>query len=165
MVDILKEISDEIDELKTIDEVLDMAIILEEENRTFYLEKADAIKKAGSHELYEYLADEEGKHVQFLKQYKKDNNIPDVSDELHDIPDFKNSFASEFTLEEMDEIAVLLSALRLERKNEYFYIELARRQEEGKLKDFFELLASVERGHYDLIEGLLDTATGFRMQT
>ena len=165
MVDILKEIANEIDELKTIDEVLDMAINLEEQNRAFYLDKADTIKKAGSHELYEYLADEERKHVQFLKQYKEENQIPDVNEELHDMPDFKGSFASEFTLEDMDEIAVLLSALRLERKNEYFYIELARRQEEGKLKNFFELLASVERGHYDLIEGLLDTATGFRMQT
>jgi rubrerythrin len=164
MADILKEISNEIDQLNTIEEILDMAILLEEQNRTFYMEKGETIKKAGSQELYDYLADEEGKHVKFLQQYKNDKNIPDLTD-VHDIPDFKESFAAEFTKEDMDEIGVLLSALRLERKNEYFYIELARRQDKGELKDFFELLASIERGHYELIDGMLDIATGFRMQT
>jgi len=162
MADILKEISDDIEKLKTPDEVLEMAISLEEQGRDFYLEKAARIKNVTANDLYRYLAREESEHAEYLRQYQKDKKAPDVA---YNIPDFKSSFAAEFTVEHMDEIGVHLAALRFERKSEYFYMELSRRTGDTTLRELFDKLASIERGHYELIDGFLEDATQFRMQT
>ena len=162
MNDLLKDISGIIDELKTFDDVLDMAISMEEQGREFYLEKASTIKNVEVVGLYKYLAGEEGKHADYLRQYKKDKAVPDVRSNA---PDFKTSFSVEFIDDRLGEIGVLLATLRLERKSEYFYTELSKRADNEKQRDFFDKLASFERGHYELIDGFLEESTQFRMQT
>ena len=162
MNDLLKDISGIIDELKTFDDVLDMAISMEEQGREFYLEKASTIKNVEVVGLYNYLAGEEGRHADYLRQYRKDKTVPDVRSNA---PDFKTSFSVEFIDDRLGEIGVLLAALRLERKSEYFYTELSKRADNEAQRDFFDKLASFERGHYELIEGFLDESTQFRMQT
>jgi len=161
-MDIIEEISGEVGKLKTIEEMLRMAISIEEQNKDFYQDKASRIKNVSVNNLYSYLAGEEGKHAECLRKYQKNKKIPELESE---IPDFKPLFDAEFTDERMHEIRVYLAALRLERKTEYFYTELSRRTDDTVLRDFFTKLASIERGHYELIDGFLEDATQFRMQT
>ncbi len=71
----------------------------------------------------------------------------------------------EFTENNLEEIGIMLGTLRFERKSEYFYLELEKKATEKEEQEFFSKIAKVERGHYELIDGLLDEATGFRMQT
>ena len=162
MNDLMKDISGIIDELKTFDDVLDMAISMEEQGREFYLEKASTIKNVEVVGLYNYLAGEEGKHGDYLRQYRKDKIVPDVRSNA---PDFKTSFSVEFIDDRLGEIGVLLAALRLERKSEYFYTELSKRADNEAQRDFFDKLATFERGHYELVDGFLEESTQFRMQT
>lgn len=160
--DVLKDISDTIEKLKTFDDVLDMSISLEEQGREFYLEKVSTIKSAETIGLYNYLAEEEGHHADYLRQYRKDKTSPDIKSSA---PDFKTSFSVEFINDRLGEIGVLLAALRFERKTEYFYTELSKRAENEEQREFFDKLASFERGHYELIDGFLGESTQFRMQT
>lgn len=162
MNDVLKEVSGIIEELKTFEDVLEMAISMEEQGKEFYLEKASTIKSVETIGLYNYLAGEEGKHADYLRQYKKDKTVPDVNLKASD---FKTSFSMEFIDDRLGEIGVLLAALRLERKSEYFYTELSKRADNEKQRDFFDKLTSFERGHYELIDGFLGESTQFRMQT
>ncbi len=163
MTDILREIFIIPEGMNTFENVLEMAISMEEQGRDFYLEKAaSAIKSVEVVGLYKYLAGEEGKHADYLKQYMAGKTVPDVK---FAALEFKPSFATEFTDERLGEIGVLLAALRLERKSEYFYAELSKRAENEKQREFFDKLASVERGHYELIDGFLEESTQFRMQT
>jgi rubrerythrin len=163
MTNILDEINEDLNNIESIEEAIDMAISLEQQGREFYLEKASQIKNPGVKDMYEYLADEEKKHEQYLQQFKKDKQVSPVVEE-EKAPDFKVSFSSEFD-DRLDEIGVLLGALRLERKSEDFYKQLAEMTGDMEQKQFFKNIASVERGHYELIDGILDSATGFRMQT
>ena len=162
MNDVLKEVSGIIDELKTFEDVLEMAISMEEQGKEFYLEKASTIKSVETIGLYNYLAGEESRHADYLRQYRKDKTVPDVRSKA---PDFKTSFSEEFIDDRLGEIGVLLAALRFERKSEYFYTELSKRAENKTQHDFFDKLASFERGHYELIDGFLGESTQFRMQT
>ncbi|MDO9517052.1 MAG: ferritin family protein [Methanosarcinaceae archaeon] len=162
MSDLLKDISGTIEGLKTFDDVLDVSIALEEQGREFYLEKASTIKSAETIGLYNYLAEEEGHHADYLRQYRKNKTVPDIKS---NVPDFKTSFSAEFIDDRLGEIGVLLAALRLERKSEYFYTELSKRAENEEQRKFFDKLAFFERGHYELIDGFLGESTQFRMQT
>jgi erythrin-vacuolar iron transport family protein len=162
MKDILKEIADELDQLGSIDKAIAMAIELEDEGREYYLEKASSLNNQAARDLYRFLADEEQKHAGYLKQYREQKKAPVV--EFH-YPQFKDSFTEEFSGNKLEEIGILLAALRFEHKSEYFYTELAKRAEDNEQKVFFENVAAAERGHYRIIDELLESATEFRMQT
>ncbi|MBN1133849.1 MAG: ferritin family protein [Methanosarcinaceae archaeon] len=159
---ILEEIADEVKKLKTLDDMLKIAISIEEQNRDFYQEKVSKIKNVSVTKLYSYLAREEGKHAEYLRNYQKNKIVLDIDSKT---PDFKPVFDAEFTNERLHEIGVYLAALRLERKTEYFYMQLSKRTDNTALREFFDKLASIERGHYELIDGFLEYATQFRMQT
>lgn len=159
---VLEEIADEVRKLKTIDDMLRIAISIEEQNRDFYQEKVSRIKNVSVTKLYSYLAREEEKHAEYLRNYQKNKILLDVDSKT---PNFKPIFDAEFTNERLHEIGVYLAALRLERKTEYFYMQLSKHTDNTVLSEFFDKLASIERGHYELIDGFLEYATQFRMQT
>ncbi|MCQ6962555.1 ferritin family protein [Methanolobus chelungpuianus] len=162
MKDVLKEISDKLDKLGSVDEAIAMAIELENEGREYYMEKASGMSSETVMGLYIFLADEEKKHAEYLRQYREQKKAPVVE---FSYPDFKASFTKEFSGKELGEISILLAALRFEHKSEYFYTELARRTDDEEQKAFFENVAAAERGHYRIIDELLEAATEFRMQT
>jgi rubrerythrin len=162
MKDTLKEIADELDQLGSIDEAIAMAIELENEGREYYLEKASSMSNAVARDLYTFLAEEEKKHAEYLRQYREQKKAPIVE---FDYPDFKASFAEEFSGKKLEEVGILLAALRFEHKSEYFYAELAKRADDEDQRIFFENVAAAERGHYRIIDELLEWATEFRMQT
>ncbi len=170
MRDVLKEISGILDEFEMFDDVLGIAVSIEEQGIEFYIEKASKTKNTEAVKLYNYLAAEEANHAGYLRKYLKNTgkgkymeNL--VSDIKSKTPDFRPSFSMEFTGDRLGEVGVLLAALRLERKSEYFYTELSKRADNKIQRDFFDELASFERGHYELIDDFLEYSTQFRMQT
>ncbi|KXS44890.1 ferritin family protein [Methanolobus zinderi] len=162
MKDVLHEIAEKLDRLESIDEAIAMAIELEEEGREYYLERASSMEHETGKSLYKFLADEEKKHAEYLRQYRESKKAPVVEFEY---PDFKASFREEFSDKTLEEVGVLLGALRFEHKSEFFYEELAKKATDQEQKEFFENMEDVERSHYRIIEELLDYATQFRMQT
>jgi len=119
-------------------------------------------------ELYEYLANEELKHLGYLKKYRDDKELPVVSTEVPSGQSFTPEFnpartkGGEITL---GDAGILLAAMRHERKSEDFYLELAKRAEDADHRNFFKMLSGYERVHYELIDGYLENLTSFRMQT
>ncbi|MBP2031133.1 rubrerythrin [Methanohalophilus levihalophilus] len=158
----LEDINKELDALKTIEAAVEMAISLEDQGCEFYTEKAGTTTEVAIKEMFEYLADEEIKHAEYLHNFLKENNMEITVSET---PSFTQALSEEFSTGKMDEVGILLAALRFERKSEDFYAELAKRSDDEVQKKFFKKLAEVERGHYEIIDGLLDISTGFRMQT
>ncbi|MBN2109480.1 MAG: ferritin family protein [Methanosarcinaceae archaeon] len=162
MKDVLHEIADELDRLESMDDAIAMAIELEEEGREYYLEKASAMEHATGTDIYMFLADEEKKHADYLRHLRESSKVPVVE---FTYPDFKASFKEEFSDKLLEEIGILLGALRFEHKSEFFYEELAKRATDEEQKKFFKDMEDVERSHYRIIEELLEYATQFRMQT
>jgi rubrerythrin len=119
-------------------------------------------------ELYEYLADEELKHLGYLKKYRDDKELPVVSTKVPSGQSFTPEFnpartkGGEITL---GDAGILLAAMRHERKSEDFYSELAKRAEDDEQRNFFEMLSRYERVHYELVDGYMENITSFRMQT
>jgi rubrerythrin len=161
-MNMLEDITKELDNLNSIEDAVKMAISLEDQGRDFYLEKAEVTTEAATREMFTFLAEEETKHAEYLYRFLKENNM-EVTDS--ETPDFTKTFSEEYSGEKMEEVGILLAALRFERKSEDFYTALAKKTDDQKQKSFFWRLSIVERGHYELIDGLLEEATQFRMQT
>ncbi|MEA1984079.1 MAG: ferritin family protein [Euryarchaeota archaeon] len=162
MKDILKEVSLELENIGSIEDAVGVAISLEDQGHDFYLEKGDLSKNPGTKKAYEFLAEEEKHHAQYLQKFLDGRDV-EMSESR--IPDFRGSLNKEFSGNNLEEIAILLGALRFERKSEYFYIELEKIATDESQKEFFSKIANVERDHYEIIDSLLDEATDFRMQT
>jgi rubrerythrin len=160
--DILKDVDIELENISTLEEAVEMAIALEDQGHDFYLERANLSGNPGAKKTYEFLAEEEKHHAQYLHKFLegKEVEIPESK-----IPDFRGSLNVEFTENNLEEIGIMLGALRFERKSEYFYHELEKKATDRTEQEFFSKIARVERDHYELIDSLLDEATGFRMQT
>ena len=163
-----KNTVEEVRNLKGIEEALALAIEREIEARDFYMQKAAQMERPKFRELYEYLADEEVKHLGYLEEYRDKKRLPAISLEVPSGQSFSPEFdpgrtkAGEITL---GDAGILLAAMRHERKSEDFYSELAKRAEDERQRDFFQMLSMYERGHYELIDSYLEEVTGFRMQT
>jgi rubrerythrin len=145
-----------------------MAICREKEAREFYLNKTNIMDNQKFKELYEYLANEELKHLGYLEKYRDTKKLPIVNTKVHS----GQSFTPEFNTDRakgneitFGDTGILLAAMRHERKSEYFYSELAKRAKDDAQINFFEILAVFERGHYELIDDYLEEITSFRMQT
>lgn len=163
-----QNVVEEVKNLKGIEEAVALAIEREKEARDFYLSKAALMDDPKFKELYEYLAGEEVKHLGYLESYRDKKELPAISTKIPS----GQSFTPEFDLGRtkggevtLGDAGILLAALRHERKSEDFYTEVAKRVEDESLRDFFQMLAGYERGHYELIDSFLDEVTRFRMQT
>lgn len=163
-----QEVVEEVKNLKGIEEAIALAIEREKEAREFYLSKATLMDNPKLKELYEYLANEELKHLGYLEKYRANKELPVVSTKVPSGQSFTPEFdaartkGGEITL---GDAGILLAAMRHERKSEDFYFELAKRAEDEDQRNFFEMLSGYERVHYELIDGYLENITSFRMQT
>lgn len=163
---IIQDVSNEFSDMGDIDSVegaVKLGITFENQGRDFYLEFAESATDPAAKEMFLYLAEEEKKHAKYLQSYLKGEDLS--IEEEADMPDFREAFASEFSGEDLGEVGVMLAAMRLERKTEDLYLMLSSVSSDEEKREFFEKLAAVERSHYDLIDGLLASVTGFRMQT
>ena len=104
------------------------------------------------------------KRQAYIKAYVAgDATVTNPANEIGEIT-FTPSFSKEFT-DNLDELGVLLAALRLERKSEYFYATLAVQANDTAQQKIFETFATWEREHYDLIDYMIEDATRFRVES
>lgn len=163
-----QNVVEEVKNLKGIEEAVALAIEREREARDFYLSKAALMDRPKFKKLYEYLANEEVKHLGYLEDYRDKRELAVTSTEIPSGQSFTPEFdigqikVGEITL---GDAGILVAALRHERKSEDFYSEVAKRVEDESLKEFFVMLAGYERSHYELIDSFLEEITRFRMQT
>ncbi|MCG7847870.1 MAG: ferritin family protein [ANME-2 cluster archaeon] len=161
--DIMQNIEELAGDIKTIDDAINTALTIETQGRNFYLEKSETSTSISAKDLFLYLAAEEDGHIDYLKEFLKYGRTLSIHE--NNPPDFSQSFASEYSSENPAEMDVLLGALRFEQKNEKFYQKLAAQVDDPEQKAFFEKMSVFEHGHMELIDGFIEDASQFRMQT
>ena len=161
--DIMIEFEASIDNIATLEDAVKTALTIEQQGHKFYLDKAGTSTGIAAKDLFDYLATEEGRHIEYLNDFLKTGHLSVLNEAAP--PDFTQAFANEFTEEKPGELDVLMGALRFEQKNENFYKELTEWTHNPEQKEFFDMMASFEHGHVELIDGFIDAATQFRMET
>jgi rubrerythrin len=163
MEDIMADIEKMMENLKTVDDAINLALTIENQGQKFYSEKANTAVSIEAKDLFTYLAAEEAKHIEYLNNFEKTGNASSIRNV--DSADFTPSFEMEFTGVKPGEMDVLMGALGFEQKNENFYKKLEARAYDPGQKEFFTIMTSFEHKHLELIDGFIDAATQFRMQT
>jgi len=161
--DIMIEFEGSIDNIETIEDAVKTALTIEQQGYKFYLDKTGTSIDIAAKDIFKYLAAEEGKHIEYLNDFLKTGHLSGFNEIPP--PDFTSSFTSEFTSEKPGDLDVLMSALRFEQKNEKFYKKLAAWTHNPKQREFFDMMASFEHEHVELIDGFIDAFTQFRMET
>ena len=161
--DIMQDIGKLTRNLKTIDDAVNTALSIEMQGRNFYIEKSETSTSISAKDLFVYLAAEEGRHIEYLNDFMSTGKASDLN-EIQP-PDFSQAFTSEYSGKNPGEMDVLLGALRFEQKNENFYKKLTAWADDPEQKAFFETMSAFEHGHMELIDGFIEDASQFRMQT
>jgi rubrerythrin len=153
---------------------IEISLKVEIEGRQFYAHNAKAIQNIDIKRFIEFLAGEEDKHIAILREVKESlktrgawvdfhEDRKTLSKVLEDLRVFKGKAGSE--IRSAEDVTVLLYALKTEKDLVEFYEKFAHNIKDSKGKAFFLKLADWERTHYQLIEGIYDSITFFRMQS
>lgn len=150
-----------------IRKVYEYALQREHEGKRFFAENAGRLSHAAAAGVFEQLADEEQKHIEFIQAQinaldKGGAPDTDLGAELEEEGFFSQRAESEMldqtVLEAMvPDLPVLRMAYLIERDFAEFY-ELAASKSEGKAQEVLQMLAAWERGHEKLFKHMHDTA-------
>jgi rubrerythrin len=147
--------------------IYEYALQREYEGKHFFAENAKRLSHAAAAGVFEQLAAEEQKHIEFIQaqidaldQGEAPNTA--IGTELQEEGFFSQRAESEMLDQTMLEamvpdLPVLRTAYLIERDFADFY-EMAAGKSEGETKEVLEMLAQWERGHERLFKRLHDTA-------
>ncbi len=150
-----------------IRKIYEYALQREHEGKHFFAQNAERLSHAAAVGVFEQLAAEEQKHIEFIQAQidaLDKGEAPDtaIGVELQEEGFFSQRAESEMLDQTMLEamvpdLPVLRTAYLIERDFADFY-EMAARKSEGEAKEVLEMLAQWERGHERLFKRLHDTA-------
>ena len=145
----------------TMEEVLKVAIQLEENGFKYYSESAQRITNSVGKRMLERLANDEKNHIQrFTMMYNAltDNNIENVElknvhpttfDEVFNrLKEQLDGAIEDLQETGVDDVEIIQMAMNLENHAVFFYSEAAKKADDPKLKQFLEMLADEERAHH-----------------
>ena len=154
---------------KTIEEVLQKSIQLEEEGFKYYSESAQKVKNSVGRRMLERLANDEKNHIERFKQLYEavtNNSVDQVKIIEREPTTFEMIFNRlkeqlEGAIEELgeqgvDDQEIIEMAMDLENTTRFFYKEAAEKAENDKIRKFYELLAKEEDGHYAVLQKALN---------
>lgn len=150
-----------------IRKIYEYALQREHEGKRFFAQNAGRLSHAAAVGVFEQLADEEQKHIEFIQAQidaldKGAGLNLDLGAELEEDGFFSQRAESEMldqtVLEAMvPDLPVLRMAYLIERDFAEFY-EMAAAKSEGEAKEVLTMLATWERGHERLFKHLHDSA-------
>ncbi len=148
----------------SMDEVLQLAIQMEEKGFKYYSESAERITNSVGKRMLERLANDEKNHIRrFTEMYNAltDNNIENVTLEKVEPTTFDEVFERlkeqlDVAIEDLqetgvDDAEIIHMAMDLENHAVLFYAEAAKKAKDAKLKEFLELLSEEEKAHYAVL--------------
>jgi rubrerythrin len=144
--------------------VYEYALQREHEGKRFFETNAQRMSHAAASGIFEKLAAEEQKHIEFIESMLRSLDDGDSSAQAGAILEEENRFAQRAESEMLDQtviesmipdVAILRMAYLIERDFAEFY-ERTSEQAEGEAKDALAALARWERGHERLFKGLHD---------
>ncbi|MEJ2634448.1 MAG: ferritin family protein [Calditrichia bacterium] len=154
---------------ETTEEVLKIALEMEEEGYRTYTDGAKKVHNSLGRRMLERLAQDEIAHMERIREayeaLEGKRSWEDVS--MHnsgDAPTFENIFNRlrgelNRSLEELgqrgvDDEEVIETALNLESHGKFFYAEAAKKAKDLKVKEFLEILAKEEESHYKALRNI-----------
>jgi len=148
-------------------EILEKAIVFEEEGMAFFQDRAQNAPSTLERNLFNSLAKDEAGHKAHLEKMRDDilredslEVLPDVADDhvmnvraifddalagAHDPYDFK-----------LEELEILQGAMDVERKGYHMYAKAAEGMQSPRAKEVFAHLANEEQHHYTLLKNTYD---------
>lgn len=147
-------------------EILKKAYQIEVDGYTFYSLTADKATKPAVKELFQKLADDEVQHQNFLRGIGKKYTSEGVSAFAVNRPDWSLSgltdhvFTDKFKGQAKGaafEMGVLSVGLTLETNAMAHFNKAADTADSTEVRDFYRYLAEWEKGHYDMLNGLLQS--------
>jgi len=151
-------------EKQLVAEGLKTALGFEKKAFEFYSRKGKKAGHAEIKEIFEFLATQEKQHIRILETERKKLAEKDIwiKESLNKSKSAKPKVYSKKdskSLLEMSkaDLTIVLWAMRIEKKFEDFYRELARKSKTKPVKKFFKQLAEFKLGHYQLLDGLFET--------
>ncbi len=144
--------------------ILRFALSREVEGMNFYKEKVKDVKDSEVKEALEQLSGMEDGHVNYIteliKNVEKGNSVSVVNPPRQDMSFFKNREKKELTGGKIDDIASVLSVLRMAYLIEddfmHFYDESAEKLEDKAAKKILKALSSWEKEHWDMLYALYE---------
>ena len=140
---------------KELKHVLEAAIEKEKESYDFYMHLCEVVEEEGVKDTLRYLAEEEKKHKNFLKDYKKGRfggqalRMTEVIDygiaQYVEVPDIEK---------DMESKDVYLVAAHREYNAYKFYQNLAHMHPEGEARELLRTIANEELKHKEKVEYL-----------
>ena len=139
------------------EEVLATAKQLEVDGRTFYLEVAGKTKSELSKYMFESLADDELKHIEWIEKHSTGGLTSKQSNKemygrlkkiFADVPEKVREEASATD----DDIEAINIALGMEEKSRNEYSRFAKESDDEEIVELFTTLAGIEQFHYDLLQ-------------
>jgi len=145
---------------KFVDEAIETAIKAEQEDGMVY---ADAAAKASNYrvkDLLAWLAGEEERHAAALSALKNclknAGRWVEGGQEIRGRPPLPNLPRDEKQRVSKDELRILISAMKAEKKSIDYYSKLAKKARQEAAKTFFKKLAEYEEEHYDKLDSLFE---------
>lgn len=134
---------------------LDLAIQREVEAYEFYMDLYNRVTDNTAKEALKWIAGEEKKHEEFLKNYKE-GKIPSGTLKLSEVEDQKiaEHVSAPEAKANMDTKDVYLIAAHRELASYTFYTEFAKLHSEAEVKDMLTKIANEELKHKEKVEYL-----------
>ena len=140
-------------------DALDTALAMEIEGKRIYESVARETKNDVVRKVFEYLASEEVKHISKIREFSNGkvtdakkgltkDALMDAKKRLHHILEpLRKDIHPDLTDE-----GAYQKAMELERRGHDFYQNQSEVLTEREVREFFEILASQENAHYELLE-------------
>jgi rubrerythrin len=154
-------------DIKTCLDILEKAIVFEEEGMAFFQDRAQNAPSALERNLFNSLAKDEAGHKAHLIKMRDDllrenslEVLPDVDDDhvtnVRAIFDKAIEGANDPYEFQLEELEILKGAMDVERRGYTMYAGAAAEVSEPRARGIFEHLAAEEQNHYALLKNTYD---------
>lgn len=140
---------------ETANDVLDFAIVKEQEAHDFYKQWAPKIKKEWIQDVFNDFAQEEMKHKELLLKAKQGQMLDSSSDAVTDLK-IADYLVDLSVVPEMDYQHALIVAMKKEKASYKLYTDLARKAQNADIATTLRALAQEEAKHKLRLETLYD---------
>ncbi len=148
-------------------EILEKAIVFEEEGMAFFQDRAENAPSSLERNLFNSLAKDEAGHKAHLVKMRDDvlrenslEVLPDVSEDhvmnVRSIFDGALEGAHDPYDFQLEELEILKGAMDVERRGYHMYAKAAVEVESPRAKEVFEHLAAEEQNHFTLLKNTYD---------
>jgi len=161
--------SDELKIPETTEEVLKIALEMEEEGYKTYSDGAKKIKNSLGRRVMERLAEDEIAHMKRIREayealegkrswdnvsMENEGDRPTFQNIINRLRNELNQSIEELGAHGVDDEEVIETALNLENHGRFFYSEAAKKASDPKVKEFLEILAKEEESHYQALQNI-----------